>query len=423
MADVALPSIYKNIQAPAGTDPADAQQAKDQMAITYGPQESTITSTINQLNQVLGQDIQGQQQFGQVADQRISSIGNNLAQQLQGNVGAIGDIFQKGQGQVGAAYDEEAKTLGDAGASIQSGLTARAKALGQSQALAPDVYGTDPLARLSGSLALLQGRAAVDKASSVSNMAQLGSSLQSIAQKAVGDSQANYAQKRADIATDVLKTIGQLKVQTNQKTGDLLQKFSDLAAQEGPAFRQILNQVTSARTSAERQVALDNINTQLKMMDLSIKQQTASAANDPNSLSNQLKQAQLIGANYTNATNAAKPTSIGDAEGNTRLTTFLNALRNDPEVKLPGTQAAGIANFINQNASTAAAMKESPYQFLVGLAQQNAAGNKGLVKLPKSSGSKYPDSDYQVPLGVLLSALDARFTNVGSALKIGTKVR
>lgn len=410
-----LPSIYKTIAAPAGTNPADAQSATDQLALQFAPKESSITNTINQLQQTLQSDVAGQQQFGQVADQKISNIGSSLAQQLQGNVGAIGDIYKQGVAGVGSSYDEAAQTLGQLGASVQAPIKAGMENLG----IKADQFGNDPLSRLQGNLAILQGRNATGKAGSVSNLTTLGTQLQGIAQKAVGDSQANYAQKRADIATQVLKTVGQLQVQTNQKTGDLLQQFSDLAAQEGPAFRQILNQVTSARTTAETKTALDYLNAQLKLSQID-KNTTAA---DPNSLDNLLKQAHLTGANYTNDMNAAKPTSIGDSAGNENFINQLNAWRSDPGIKLPGTQAAGIANFINQNAATAKALNQTPYEYLVSLAQQNAAGNKGLVKLPKSAGSKYPDSDYQTPLEVLLAALEARYTNVGSALKIGTKVR
>jgi len=147
---ISLPAIFSNIKAPAGTNPADAQSAADQLAVTYQPKEASITNTINQLQSTLQSDTQAQQQYGQTADQKIADIGNTLAGQLQGNVGAIGDIYQKGTNQVGAAYDEEAKTLGDVGASVQGNLAAHAKALGQSQALTPDIYGTDPLSRLQG---------------------------------------------------------------------------------------------------------------------------------------------------------------------------------------------------------------------------------------------------------------------------------
>lgn len=415
---VSLPSIYKNISAPAGTNPADAQSAKDQLALEFAPKESSITNTINQLQGFLQSDTAAQQQFGQVADQKISDIGSTLAQQLQGNVGAIGDIYKQGQQQVGSAYDEAGATLGAVGSSVQKRLTDSATQLGQTQALQADRFGNDPLSRLQGNLAILQGRNATGKAGSVSNLTSLGTQLQGIAQKAVGDSERNYAQKRTDIATQVLKTVGQLQVQTNQKTGDLLQQFSDLAAQEGPAFRQILNQLTAARTAADRQSTLDSIDALLKQSQID----KNTAGSDPNSLDNIIK-GQTIQKNEQ-ALNPAL-TYKSDPQGNADMMDVLNQLRQSGTIT--GYQWAGVQRFIDQNLPNTQLQgiynTNDPAAILRSIAQQNLDPKTGKVKLPSVKGTKGKPEEYEISMQDLLEILNTRFSNVGTSKQVGAKVK
>lgn len=414
-----LPSIYKSIQAPAGANPQDLQSTQDQMAITYGPQENSINTAINQINQYLQQDIAAQQQYGQVADQKIAEVGSQLAGQLQGNVGAIGNIYQSGQSQVGSVYDQAIAATQGAGSSIRDRLSQSAAALGQTQALKADPYGADPISRLMAQQASTETSLNKSKANSQASLAQLGASLQGIAQKAVGDSERNYAQKRSDVATQVLQTIGKLQVGANQGIMEQLQKFSDLAETEGPAFRQLLNQTTSARTKTEQAAAQQALENFVKMSELDIKQQTAAEKNDPNSLDNLIKQTTL----QKNLNSLDDSNTYTDAAaGNENLMEWLNDLRVNKGA-LTGRQYAGIQNFINQNAGSASALNQDPYSYLVNQAQ-SLAGQGGLVQTPRGPGATGTEANYQVPLDVLLQALGKRYQGTAStASKIGTKVK
>lgn len=414
----ALPSIYQSIQAPAGANPQDVQSTRDQMAMQFAPQENSITHTINTLNQYLQRDTATQQQYGQIADHKIADIGNEVASKLQGNVGAIGDIYKQGGQAVGSAYDEAANTVNQSSQSIMDRIRSSAAQLGQGQALKADAYGNDPISRLMANQATQESRIATGKAGSVSNLATLGTSLQGIAQKAVGDSVQNYAQKRADVATQVLKVIGQLQATTNTSIQDQLQKFSDLAQTEGPAFRTLLTQATQTRNATERQAALDSFSQMAKLTELNQGQQRLDQSNDPNSLDNIIK-GQTIAKNQAGL-DSQKYSDSG--VGNQNMMDWLNDLRVNKKV-LSGTQYAGIQNFINQNAATASALNQNPYDYLVGLAQSKA-GVGGMVPTPKSSGSKYSDANYNVPLQVLIDALSKRYTGVAStSAKIGTKIK
>jgi hypothetical protein len=431
---VQLPDIMGLVKSsvPTGTNPADTQLATDQLAMDIVPQQQSITSTINTINQYLERDVNTQQQYGQIADQKIADVGSQLAQKLQTNVGAIGGIYDKGVQQVGAGYDEASKTLQGIGDYSVSQITGRAAGLGQQQALTRDTqFGTDPLSRLQAGLATMQGRAASSKAGATSELASLGTALKGIAQKTVGDSERDYAQKRTDVATQVLKVIGQLQLKAGEGIMDQLQRFSALASTAGPAFRTLLSQATSARTKAEREQAMDLINMQLKLEDQAMAREKHTAAmsksyeeEDPNSLDNQLKRINIAKGERE----LGRGEYISESEGNQNLLNYLNSVvrvdRESPGIS--GTAHKGIQNFI-QTYLPEAQMSgmyntSDPARILATIAQNNIDPKTGLVNLPVTPGSQYKQQDYQVDLQTLIDALTARFGNVGTSAKIGAKI-
>ena len=424
----ALPSIYKNIAAPAGANPQDVQAAKDQLAMTYAPQEMGINSAIDFINQNLSRDISAQEKYGQIADQKIGNIGQELANTLQGNVGKIQDIYSQGTQQVGSAYDEALSTLNNLGSSVQNSLKSSAQSLGQGHALQADQFGRDPLSRLAGDLDVYKSKTVAGKATATSNLTTLGTQLSAIAQKAVGDSTRDYAQKRSDIATQVLKTIGQLQSTANMGIMEQLQKFSVLAETAGPTFRTLLSQATSARTEGERQAAKDELDFMVKMADIEEKR----AKSDPNSLDNQMKRINIAKGMGELEEMGTEPRYISDTEGASRLQSFLDksrrSSRSDPN-GLSGTQVAGIQNFITQNMGSSKMSgiynTSDPAAILASIAAQSVDPKTGLVHLPITKGSKYTNRDnmdYVVDMQTLLAALEARFGNVGPSAKIGTKI-
>lgn len=440
-APINLPSIYQSIQAPKGTNPQDAQLAKDQFAIQFAPQESGIHSTIQQIQSLMDQDISAQQQYGEIADQKIANVGSQLAQQLTGNVGAIGNIYQAGGQQVGNIYDSAMGQAQAAGQSIQDRLIQSAGNLGQQQSLKADPFGADPLSRLMASNAQTQNRLVQGKASTQGAMAQLGTQLQGIAQKAVGDSEREYGQKRADIATQVLQSISKLQLGGQKEVMEQLRKYSDLAEIAGPTFRTLLSQATSARTKAEQdaaEFALKTLTAQAQINKDNAAAEKSRREDDPNSLDNLLKMAELQNKGLTGqklSRDLERPTFISDSEGETRLQQYLaGAVRRDKsggaatvaarkESGLSGPAVAGIQNFIRQNAGAARMSglynTADPVAILTSLAYQQIDPKTGKVNLPKTEGSKYGQKDYQVDLQTLLDAINIRYTNVGTGARVG----
>jgi hypothetical protein len=421
---IKLPSILQSLAAP-GAHAGDVQTAKDQMAIQLAPQEMSIHSTINTIQDFLGRDIQAQQQYGQIADQKIAQVGEQLAGQLQNNVGAIGNIYQAGTQQVGNIYDQGIQATQAAGSTLRDRLSQGANALGQEHALKADPYGNDPISRLLAQQAGAETRLNTSKAGSQANLAQLGTTLQSIAQKAVGDSQREYAQKRTDVQTDVLKSISNLRINGQQAIMEQLDKYSVLAEVAGPTFRTLIGQAASARSNAERQAIKDQLDTMSTLASI----EKMRREEDPNSVDNQIKQATL--AEKLQGLEDQPLKYLSETEGNANLMSFLNGIvranrQDTTSGKISGTQHAGIQNFINQNLPATALSgvnnTTDPATILANLARGSIDPKTGLVKLPVTPGSKYKQQDYMVDLPTLLAALTARFQNVGPASKIGTKI-
>ena len=419
-----LPQIPLAI--PAGTNPQDAQQAQDAMAVEYTPQVNTINQTIQTIQSYLDRDVGAQQQYGQIADQKISQIGSELAQTLQGNVQKTGDIYSQGSQKVGAAYDEAGATLKGVNESLMSGLTKSAANLGQSSALAGSQFSMNPLERLSAESGILQQRNATGKAAATSNLETLGTQMKAIAQKAVGDSEQGYAQKRSNVVADVLRTIGNLQMTSNESTTKLLQQYANLAETAGPKFRLMLSEAASARTKAEIEVANRSFDNALKLANLEVAQGKANQQNDPNSLDNIIK-GQTIAKNDQALQGGLMYKS--PAEGNAAMQSMLDQARRPDRGSdgLSGTQVAGIQNFINNNLGQASMSgiynTTNPIDILASIAQQNIDPKTHLVNLPMTLGTKYKQEGYQVDMQTLLEMLTARFGNVGTAAKIGTKIK
>lgn len=426
-----LPQIQ--IGTPAGTNPKDAQQAQDAMAIETTPQVNSINSMIQTIQGYLDRDVAAQQNYGTIADQKLSEIGTQLAQQLQGNVGKIGDIYSQGSQTVGKAYDEAGATLQGVNKDLMSGLQSKAAKLGQTAALHPgSQFSANPLERLSAESGILQQRNATGKAAATSNLDTLGTQMKAIAQKAVGDSEQDYAQKRSNVASTVLRTIGELQLKSNESTQSLLQKYSDLVETAAPKFRQLLQGITAARTEAEHQNAMDAFKQQLDLAQLGVSQQNANTASakafkedDPNSLDNQIKMQTLAKGERE----LGRGSYIDDAQGNENLMAYLNGIvrkdRKDPN-GISGTAYAGIQNFINQYGSQSSISgiynTTDPVAILRAKVQESIDPKTGKVNLPVTAGSKYKQSDYQVDIQTLLEAIGQRYTNVGTGAKVGGKI-
>lgn len=435
MADPTLDVVKQFIQpqqagpAPAGTNPEDWNRAQNQMNLKYGGTGQGLYDQYEGITQLLNRDVSTQQQYGQLADQKMADIGNAIHGSLQESSDRTGQIYQAGQQKVGGLYDELIGGIDKTGQEGTALLQGQADKLGQQESLTK--FG-NPLGRIQASIAEMKTRAMVDKGNSVANLVELGATMQGISTAKTADMDRLQAQNRSDLQKQVQAAITKLQVDYAQDSKKVLQQFAQLAQTRSADLSETLYALKDARTAREAEAAKAALDAQIKMSELQIKMQEAVAKSDPNSLDNQLKKLNIADKTAKINDKANQINYISDADGAAKMESFLRPLlrtdRNDKSADRPltGPQYAGINNFINQNMS--AAKVSGVYNtadagtIIAGLARQKLDPKTGMVKLPVTGGSQYGQKDYMVPLEILEAAIQARFTNVGPYSKVGTKI-
>lgn len=413
---------------PAGANKEDWQRANNQMDLKYGTAEKGLYDQFGAIQGLLNRDVQTQQQFGTLADEKMAQIGATLHGQLQEGADRTGAIYKGGEQKVGGIYDELLGNIDKTGAEGTALLQSQAQKLGQQESLTS--FG-NPLGRIQGSIAEMKTRALADKGNSVSNLVNLGAMMSGIAQGKVGDQDALQAQSRGDLQKQVQASISKLQLEYMTDSRKVLQDFSNLAKQKGADLSESLYALTDARNAREAKAAQDALEAQIKMADLQLKMQKAVQESDPNSLDNQLKKLKIgkLSTEIEDKLNNPDLTYISDAQGQNNFNDFLGKItkKNGQGDGITGYQRAGIENFINKNMNSTKVSgvwnSASAGDILSAIATQNMVkGSSNLVKLPKTDGTKGKDSDYVVPIEILQAALQARFQNVGPYGKVGAKI-
>jgi len=441
MADPTLDVVKQFIQpqqqtAPAGTNPEDWSRAQNQMNLKYGGAAQGLYDQYEGITQLLNRDVSTQQQYGQIADQKMAEIGNVIHGSLTESANRTGEIYQAGQQKVGGLYDELLGNIDKTGQEGTALLQQQADKLGQQESLNKF---SNPLGRIQGSIAEMKTRAMVDKGNSVANLVELGVTMQGIANAKTSDMDRLMAQNRTDLQKQVQAAITKLQLDYQQDAKGVLKQFAQLAQTRSADLAETLYALQDARTAREAEAAKAALDAQIKMAELQIKMQDsvtkaneAAAKNDPNSLDNQLKRLNITDKTMEINGKANQINYISDADGAAKMESFLRPLlrynRDDksPDRPLTGPQYSGINNFINQNLS--AAKVSGVYNtadagtILSSIARTKLDPKTGQVKLPITSGSQYGQKDYMVPLEILEAAIQARFTNVGPYSKVGTKI-
>lgn len=299
------------LQAPAGSNPQDAQSAISQINAQYAPQETTMQSVLDQISGALTRDSEAQQKYGEAADQKLLGIGQQLSQGLQVGADTTGKIYQQGAQQVGAGYDQGISQVQQAGGALSGFLQGNADKLGLGEALqSRNQFDINPLQRLMAENQGIQSRMQESKASTVGNLQALGTNLQGIAQQRVGDSEANFANKRADVQSQVVDNLTKIQQKSNLDMTGILQEYLQMGQQKGNDFAALLQQTAEARTAAERQAHLDAIDEFVKTAKVNTDQQRADA-NDAN-IQSQIGLRDITGA--ATQTKAAADAKIANPE-------------------------------------------------------------------------------------------------------------
>jgi len=343
------PKLDVPLIAPQDSNPGDVQYATDAINAEYIPQENAIDRALEILTQTSERDISAQQKYGAVADEKMGQIGEQLAATLTGGVAATKDIFNQGIGNVGKYYDEASGVQAGSDRASISGIDAVAGGLGHGAA------GDSVLARLQQEGSNIQARAAGNKAASKSNLETLSAQLQAIGQAAVGDSQRNSAQKREDLATQVLDNITEIQKRTGEETGDLMAKFVSLAQTKSAKFRNLLADVAKARTQQEHDNAMDALTMQIKQQKHSADMANISSQIAKRGTDSDIAVAKFASSEQTKADKAKteakdKAKNVTYSKGHQGLTSWMRNYWKDPktggQVKGAGPQKGAIRDFI-----------------------------------------------------------------------------
>ena len=424
-----LPNLQKSVTGniPAGSSSGDVSQALDLLQLQHQPKITTVGSSIQQLQKLLEQDTAAQQKYGQIADTKITEIGNQLSQNLGLGVKATGDIFSGAASKVQQGYQAADKSMGDLTQGLTGGLSSLAQGLGQGQALSG--YG-NPIERLNAQSIANRTGAQASGAAAQGNLNTLGATMQGIGQQGIANSQQEYAGKRADVAKMVAGNIADLQIKTGQGIQDLLDNLTDIAMNYGAEFRTTLSQVTSARTEAEREAANDQLANMVKQMQLAKgaqdlqqgEQSMALAAGRYGMDQAKFGMAQeshgldVLGKNIRNQKGMNELTGTptkGEYKGRKGLDQWL------ADTGQRGYFSGSVRRIVGGAPDEAAAMSaegmnkvgsyDAAVQYLNSLPR---SGNQ--VQLPKPAGVKGPLRNYRFDVNDLMTALDIYYGKYGS---------
>lgn len=290
-----LPSLGDFPKPPSGHyTSADLARANDIINLQYNPQFAALErerklgqfdydKLVKELEQAQQMGIQTQQKYGQLGDVKLQQIFNALQGELQGGLQQTRGIYEQGGQKLSDIYSNAQQSIGQAGGEVQGGLQKAANALGLTAAL------PDPMARLSAELAGIKGRTAEAGAASQANLATLGTQMEGIGEQGIVQSRQELAGRRADLVSDINKTMGNIQVEfakgrselssnLQRQMMDIADRYSTLTAQKGIDLRETLRQVEEARTDRERQYYMDKFNSQLQLAQLDLQRSQLSVS-------------------------------------------------------------------------------------------------------------------------------------------------
>lgn len=244
----------------------DRQRARDLVELQFGPQRNSIKNALDYLQMMLTRDVDTQERFAGIADERLGNIYSELNQLLEGNAGRIQDLYSNAQSNIGGFYDQAAQTMSQTGQGIQDAIAQSAETLGLSNSGADEAA----LQRLQGQLGNIQSMHAGSKAGALGDLESLGANYGSSAIQAISDAARQGAFERSGLQRDVQSTIAELQGTAAGDRYGLLNELTNLAQQYGAAHRTTLQDLLENRLDRERQGRLDTLAEEIQRGTLDI---------------------------------------------------------------------------------------------------------------------------------------------------------
>lgn len=242
------------------------QQAADLVQLEYGPQQSAIERAIAEIQRQLGIDVNTQQNYGQIYDESINRIYQDLQRQLTGLNAQIPGIWNQASQQGQDAY-------ANALSGVQSGFDQSVQDMQSNAAKLGIGAGLDEtIASLAQSIAPNQQALASEQGAVGSMFSGLGGLYSASGNRLQQIRASEGAQQRANLANQVLATIGQLQSQAQGATLEQQGLLSDLAANRGAATRSAYSELETQGYDRARQEAIDRLNEEIARGTLGVQQ-------------------------------------------------------------------------------------------------------------------------------------------------------
>lgn len=220
------------------------QEVQDEVNLEYQTRQDELNRALATLKQSSQTQQDTQNAYGQIGDQNLKSIYDELAKNMQGIQGQTHDLYS-------GSKDYLTKLFGDAQggeqnqlASVLTSLSGSANKLGLQGGGLQEVLG-----KLQNTG--LQGQQGLDsaKTSSLANLNQLGTGQEGVALQGVGDAYKSGANNRTELVKQVLANIA--GIQGNERTGtsDLLSQLTDLSNSKATATRVAMNNYLQAQAA------------------------------------------------------------------------------------------------------------------------------------------------------------------------------
>ncbi len=229
------------------------QEVQDEVDLEFGQKQEELNRALATLKQSLAQTQQTQQNYGNVGDQRLQDIYNQLAQQQQGIRGQTHDLYA-------GSKDYLSKLFGDAQANSQGaaqgavgGVQDLARRLGLQGAL------PDALTGLQGQVQRSNAALNQSGAESMANLNQLGTGQEGVALQAVGNAYSSGASSRKELINQVLANITGAQQNEAQGEGDILSQLQSLEGQKALALRVGSERSTQRKEEMDLQLKLAQI--------------------------------------------------------------------------------------------------------------------------------------------------------------------
>lgn len=202
-------------------------RVKAYLDMQYGGTENLLGKAKTDLGQEYGIQKASQEGFGQLGDQKLAALYQQLGVDVGQHGQQIGQLYDTAQQGVSNAYTDASNAVTGFGNTANSNLSALAQQLGLQQAMPAGA------ATLADHQQQQLGNLQANKASTLGLSETLQAGMQAANARDVSNAQTMGTNKRADLQSIVGGNLGQLQRDYNVGLGDITQQQTNLSQERG----------------------------------------------------------------------------------------------------------------------------------------------------------------------------------------------